>query len=95
MNHFVMAWLPSIIGTLLAWFIGWRQGKLAAHAAAHQTLVLQNLLRKVADAGLIGLEVDDEGVITGGALQPVDPPPPLINRRPGNVTVLQNRFRAH
>jgi hypothetical protein len=95
MNHFLIAWLPSLVGTLLAWSIGWRQGKQAALAAAHQALVLENLLLRAADAGLVELDVDGEGRILGGAIRRIDAPPSAIKTSPGNVTVFQGPGRTH
>jgi hypothetical protein len=95
MNHFLMAWLPSLVGTLLAWIVGWRQGKFAAQAAAHQTLVLENLLHKVADAGLMELDVDGAGRITGGAIKRLDALPVSIKTGTSKVTRLQSPARTH
>lgn len=68
--NFTLIWLPSVVctfgGILVAWFMGWRQGRTAAALANQRTLMLTNLLLSLEEKGLVELVRDQSGNITGG-----------------------------
>jgi hypothetical protein len=66
MNYFMTVWLPTLVGCLLSWFIGWRQGLKAARAAETQTRMLTNLLIVMEERGYLKLVRNEKGEVTGG-----------------------------
>ena len=81
--NFAVAWLPSIVctfgGILVAWFIGWRQGRRAAAVANQHTLMLTNLLLSLEEKGLVELVRDESGKITGGRNFKLETQPGVVN----------------
>jgi hypothetical protein len=70
MDYFIAAWLPNVVCTLLgcviSWGIGWRQGAKAARASETHTRMLTNLLIVIEERGYLKLVRNDKGEVTGG-----------------------------
>jgi hypothetical protein len=69
MLHYIYAWLPGVVSTLVAWMLGWRQGVLVTRVSARRDLIMDKLLRDAERAGVLDLKVGNDGHILGGSIR--------------------------
>jgi len=95
---FTVSWLPSIVctfcGIIIAWLIGWRQGRAAAAVANQRTLMLTNLLLSLEEKGLVELVRDQGGNITGGRNFKLEAQPGAVNVEGFAATAEDRELRA-
>ena len=96
--NFAVTWLPSLVctfsGILLAWFIGWRQGRSATAVANQHTVMLTNLLLSLEEKGLVELVRDQSGKITGGRNFKLETQPDAVNVEGFAATAEDRELRA-